>query len=367
MGTPIYTPVFRYRQEEKKVLSSFDFGDKIYPYIEIFKKLERKHTSKKKAEPEFHEVYIPVLRAIKSEKVFVDLPVQIKTSRRMKTEVLQFLTKVVGNRIERTSHLLDLNPVSKKIIPVISTYAQRTGEPNSILLQEGDLRLIFDHLAFRTSSLTFTNDMQQISKVVTEKDYLFIDLEEYSLSSDDDLYSFDFMLDFIRNFTTCPVIILNSPIHHTTTNSGLDHGMRIEKADNSLQSVFRSYGAAGFGDYAGIKKDLLEEGGGVSPGFILYDAVENSFYGYKGKSGKEADLDDLRSIIIRDLLKSDPVTRMNSSPNHYIDSQNQGWKLIKDMWAGIEPHKSQAKFKRVAMLHYLHCIDKKIKAGIILT
>ncbi|MBB1646795.1 beta family protein [Sphingobacterium sp. UME9] len=365
MGTPIYTPVFRYRQEEKKVLSSFDFGDSIYPYIEIFKKLERKHTSKKKAEPEFHQVYLPILKAIKSEKVFVDLPIQIKPSRRMKTEVLQFLTKVVGNRMERTNHLLDLHPLSKKVIPVISTYAQRTGEPNSILLQEEDLRIVFDNLAFRTSSLTFTNDMQQIAKVITEKDYLFIDLEEYSLASEDDLYSIDFMLDYISSFKTCPVIILNSPIHHSTTNSGLDHGMRIDKADNLLQSTFRSYGAIGFGDYVGIKKDLLEDGGGISPGFIFYDAVENSFYGYKGRNGKEADLDDLRSIIIRDVLKSDQVTRMNASPIQYIDNLNPGWKLIKDMWAEIEPHKSQAKFKRIAMLHYLYCIDKKIKANII--
>lgn len=365
MGTPIYTPVFRYRQEEKKVLSSFDFGDRIYPYIEIFKKLERKHTSKKKAEPKFHEIYLPILRAIKSEKVFIDLPIQLKPSSRMKKEVLEFQSRVIGNRTERTAHLMSLSLLSKKVIPVISTYWQRTGEPNSILLQEGDLRLVFDNLAFRTSSLTFTNDMQQIVKVITEKDYLFIDLEEYSLASEDDLYSIDFMLDYIETFTTCPVIILNSPIHHSTTNSGLDHGMRIDKADNLLQSTFRSYGAIGFGDYVGIKKDLLEDGGGISPGFIFYDAVENSFYGYKGRNGKEADLDDLREIIIRDLLISDPVKRMNSSSYQYLDNQNQGWKLIRDMWAGIEPHKSQAKFKRVAMLHYLYCIDKKIKAGII--
>src|SRR5690606_11621590 len=95
MGTPIYTPIFRYRQEEKKVLSSFDFGDKIYPYIEIFKKLERKHTSKKKAEPEFHEIYLPILRTIKSEKVFIDLPIQLKPSSRMKKEVLEFQSRVI--------------------------------------------------------------------------------------------------------------------------------------------------------------------------------------------------------------------------------------------------------------------------------
>lgn len=56
---------------------------------------------------------------------------------------------------------------------------------------------------------------------------------------------------------------------------------------------------------------------------------------------------------------------MRSSSYQYIDHKNQSWRLVEDMWAGIEAHKSQAKFKRVAMLHYLHCIDKKIQAAII--
>ncbi|MGJ1323934.1 beta family protein [Sphingobacterium faecium] len=363
MSKPVYTPVIRYRQEEKKVLTSFDFGDKIYPYIEIFKKLERVHTSKKKSEPTFHEVHLPILRDIKSNKVFVDLPVHLKTSTKMKKEVVEFLTQVIGNRQARTAHLIGLKSLNNKIIPVISTYSQRTGEPNSIIGQENDLRPVFNSLGFRTSSSTFDNDMKQIIKVATADDYLFVDLEEYCLASDDDIYAIDFMLHFIKSFTLCPVIILNSSIHHSTTNAGLDHGKRIDKADNSLQYSFKSYGAKGFGDYAGLKKDVLEGGGRISPGFIFYDAVENSYYGYKGN--KKGELEDFLDIIIPAVLKSDGANRMLKSTERYLDSLNPGWKLINEMSTGIENPRSQSKFKRISMLHYLYCIKKKVQMGIV--
>ncbi|WP_286841917.1 MULTISPECIES: beta family protein [Sphingobacterium] len=365
MGTPIYTPIFRYRQEEKKVLSSFDFGDKIYPYIEIFKKLERKHTSKKKAEPEFHEAFLPFLKEIKSDRVFIDLPVHLKVLSRMDKEALVFLNSVVGKRESRTSHLLGLKALRSKIIPVITTFSQRTGEPNSIILQENDLRPDFIDLAFRTSILTFNNDIQQIAKVARSTDYLFIDLEEYCLSNDEDLDTVNFMFDYAKTFDLCNIIFINSAIHHQTTNSGLDHGNRIEKSDNSLQLNFRLWGGNGFADYAGIKKDLLTKGGVVSPGFIYYDAIENSYYGYKGLKRDKPKLEDFLDIIIPDVLKSDATTRMQNSTIQFLDSGNQGWKLINDMVSGIEPSKSQPKFKRISMLHYLHCIKRKIEAGIL--
>jgi len=68
----------------------------------------------------FNEIYIPTINSIKSEKVFVDLPVHLNQSRKMKKEVLEFLRGVVSKRKTRTEYLLSLNTLRKKIIPVIS-------------------------------------------------------------------------------------------------------------------------------------------------------------------------------------------------------------------------------------------------------
>jgi len=369
MKTPTYIPVLRLRQEEKKVLTTFDFGEDIYPYVEIFKEFERVPPkprpgakAKKPREPKhFHEIYIPTLKSIKSEKVFVDLPVHLKLSTKMKKEVIEFLRGVIGNRKTRTDYLLSLNSLSDKIIPVISTYSQRTGEPNSIRLQESDLRVAYSTVAFRTSELTFSNDMNQISAIAQPHDYLIVDLENYDLSKPEDIDVVQDMLDYLNTFNKCNVVLLRNPIHNTIKNFELNHGMCIDVIDNSLMNKYEGLAAHCFADYAGIKKDPIEGGGGISPGFIFYDAVENKFYGYKGSSKRE--LVDFENIIVPDVLKSDSAARMQGSRLDYLGAENKGWKMIENIWDEIESGKNQAKFKRISMEHYLHCIKTKILAG----
>lgn len=344
MNAPTYIPVFRLRQQEKKVLTTFDFGSDIFPYVEIFKHFEQQprvpkagSKTKPKAPKQFHEIYLPTLRQIKSDKVFVDLPVQLKVSNKMKKEVIEFLRGVVGKRDVRTSHLLSLGSVSEKIIPVISTYSQRTGEPNSIKLQEADLRPSFNILAFRTSGITFTNDIIQINAVLQPEDYLIIDLEERCLANADDMDAIEFMLEYIKTFRGCHVVLMNSPIDRKITNTGLDHGQKIDRVDNSLLEKFQDFGANSFADHAGIKRDVVESGGGISPGFIYYDAVQNAFYGFKGLKRAEPELDDFREIIVRDVLSSDATTRMKKSALEYLCKENVGWTMLEDMWDKTEP------------------------------
>ncbi|WP_185215727.1 beta family protein [Sphingobacterium mizutaii] len=364
MSIPTYIPIFRLRQEEKKVLISFDFQKDIYPYVEIFKHRERKLRKSKNNVPNpektFDQEYLPTLASIKSDKVFVDLPVHLKSSRKMTPEVLSFLRAVVEKREERTKHMMLLQKLSDKIIPVISTYSQLSGEPNSIISQCKDLRPIYKILSFRTSSTTFYNDMEQIEKVVEPQDYLFIDLEEYCLSNEDDLYSIEFMLKEIEHFKHCTVVFINSPIARSTTNSGLEHGERLSNADNSLMDIIGSYGGKCFSDYVGIKKDVVETGGVISPGFIMYDPVENSFYGFKGRYKK---IEDFGDIIVPAVMISIPVERMKNTDSAYLSRDNVGWKMLEDIVLGIEKPRSQSKFKRISMEHYLFCVRKKIQDG----
>lgn len=372
MNTPIYIPIFRLREQEKAVLTSFEFDKDIFPYVEIFKEKPRKSpvpsskpSKKIKKEKKFHEHYLPTLNAINSEYVFVDLPVHLHRTRKMNEEVIEFLLKVVEKRDVRTAYMLSLSSC-KKVIPVVSTYSQISGEKNSILLQEAELRQTYSTVGYRTSEMTLDQDMLQIERIARPQDFLFVDLEEFCLSNNDDFDAVTHMLERLKGFRKCNVILINSPIAHTITNVGLHHGQQIVGVDNSLMDRITDLGVDGFSDYAGVKKDLVESGGGMSPGLIFYDAIENSFYGFRGKDRKkneQADLDDLRGVIIRDLLTSSMVSRMKGSHLEYLGTENKGWKTINNMWDKVEKWKSQAKFKRIAMEHYLHCIQTKIQDG----
>lgn len=368
----IYTPIFRLRAEEKKLLQSFDFGNQIYPLIEIIKEQERiaPKTRKGKSIPpanpkQFNEIYIPILNKINSKKIFVDLPVHMNDDKKVKPEVLSFLRKIVGRRELRTSYLNSLSSISDKLIPVISTYSQRTGEINSILLQEKDLRTNYNNLAFRTSPKTFKNDIKQIDEIAQKQDYLIVDLEDL-LPDPQDEEIID-VIERLKKFDKCHIIVVRSAINSNITNVGLDHGKIVKQADNSLLKVFKKLEANSFGDYAGIKKDGVHKGGGRSPGFIYYNPLDNNFLGFKGSvdaSGKSnQNLADFEDIIVPDVIKCSATAKMKSSPLEFLNTSNEGWQIIQRISKGAELGKSAAKFKRIAMEHYVHCIKIMIDGG----
>lgn len=378
MSVPvIYMPIFRLRSQEKNVLLSRVFEKCIYPLVEIIKYAESKSHSLKfgrkgaatKGILTFEQEYVPILMAIKSEKVFVDLPVHITTANKMKSKVLKFLKEVVEDRELRTKYMIKLAGFSNKFIPVISTYWQIKNEPNSILLQEKDLRKPFKYLAFRTFPLTFNQDIKQIKKVANKGDYVIYDLGNTEISVDDpDVLKPE--LDQLRKEIGCEVIIVKNIIPNEIKNYKIVHGMKIERISSDLLNQYKKLFGSGFGDYVGIKKEDLVDGGSVSPGFYFYDPVENSYYGYRGNryriNGKvTGKLEDFEEIIIPDVMKSGAVRRMRASGLPYLAEMNTGWEMIKKMKSGIENPKSQGKFKRISMEHYLHCIITQINAGLI--
>ncbi|PSL25708.1 beta family protein [Dyadobacter jiangsuensis] len=362
----IYVPVFKSLQEEQKVLQSFDFQDRIYPYLEIIKEVDRKpsirknpeRTAKKVTPPKtFEHVYIPIIRNIKARRVFVDLPVHIKSRRDMKPEVLTFLQTVVANRANRTDFMKKLSPLSKKVIPVISSYYARTAEANSIILQATELRRHFENLAFRTSYDSFSRDLNQIKSQVLPNDYLILDWEDLPLLNKISQHSE--IIESLRELN-CTIVIHKSAVPSDITNTGLDHGEVIDTIDNSLINAYKGLGAHCFSDFCGIKKHNLGKGGRISPGFIYYDAVTNKFYGYKGVN---QELYEFETIIIPAILSSEATARMLESEIDFLGGTNVGWQTINRISNNLESGQNAGKFKKIGMEHYLHCLKSRIDNG----
>lgn len=349
----IYMPVFRVRQEELKVLKSFEFGERIYPCLEIFKEVDRK-TKKAKS---FENVHLEIIGQISAKKVFVDLPLGLKQSTAMKVEVLTFLRTVVAKREERTKYLLSLAKKADKIIPVVSSCFTKTGEMGSITKQVTDLRDKFNSIAYRTNINNFKNDLAQINKVATTDDYLIMDFDGEVL--DETNLDFGDFLDSISEFKLCPIIILKSSINKITYTS-LTHKDAVNSIINDQITKYKDFYGTSFGDYAGIKKDAVTDGGVISPGFLYYDPIENKFYGYKGK---KRDLDEFENTIVPDVISSPTTSRMKLASKGFLSKNNVGLRMLRDIKNGIESGKNMAKFKRIAMEHYLHCMRRRILLG----
>lgn len=361
-----YVPMLRVRQQEVSVLKSFDFGARIYPCLEIIKELDRqppkpKANAKPSAKPKkikkFEEVYLPLIKEIKAEKVFVDLPVHLKDSSAMKKDTLGFLRTVVALRAKRTEYIKRLSPLADKIIPVISTYHGRTGERNSIKIQESELRPPFKTMAFRTFPDSFFNDISQIEAVAKKTDFIIMDWGDSILDlTDDDQQDIVDKLKTVK----CNVIIHRNSIPKSITNVGLVHNSKVRQIDNSLLDKFSSFAGKIFSDYSGIKKDEIGNGGTISPGFTFYDAVENSFYGYKGA---RKDLSEFELTIVPGVISSSATRRMGAHALDFLGTSNIGWKMINRISSKLEPGKSPGKFKRIGVEHYLYCLKLRIENG----
>ena len=67
--------------------------------------------------------------------------------------------------------------------------------------------------------------------------------------------------------------------------------------------------------------------------------------------------------IVPAVLDSAIVATMKGAHPAFVNGDNYGFKLLEDIRAGVEKGKSQAKFKRISIEHYLHCMKIKAERG----
>jgi hypothetical protein len=348
-----YMPTFRARQQEMIVLKSFDFGNDMYPMIEIVKEFDRvQNTESTKTS---FEVYAELIKYINAERVFLDLPFNMKVSGSTNKEVVKFLYGYSYDLTKRTDYLLNFNSLSK-VVPVISSYLLRDAEINTISKQFHLLAESFNGICFRVSHQTYLQDIEEIRALARATDFLVLDLD--GLSPYPTQPSIKPIINNFKQFTSCPKIVLRSVLNNEIQNVKLEHESVLYDADNSLLENFKDFGADAFGDYCGIKKDDISAGGAISPGFIYFDADQNQYWGFKG-AVKE--LGEFATTIVPAVLASDATKRMKNSPEQYLDANNVGFATIEKIGKGEETGKSQAKFKKIAMEHYLACMRKIIQ------
>ncbi len=343
-------PVFRARQQEIIVLKETQFGNKIIPLIEIIKEKDRKNNQLSS-----FEIYSDLVNSIQASNVFVDLPVYIQLSNSSNAEVVVFSRNIIENLQARIDFLSQFAKITK-FVPVISGLLHKTGEFNTIRKQFNELKDIFPVIAFRTYHNTIEQEESEIIECLRpEKDILIYDIDNISITSP----VFRMQRSIINNINAYKKVFVRSAIGNEIQNTKLEHERIVAEADNSLIEMYDRYNFEAFGDYVGIKKDLLTSGGTISPGLIFYDPTLNLYYGYKGTIKR---LEEFKDTIVPAVLRSNYITNLETNFQQYI-TNNKGVETMKLINLGHESGKSQAKFKKIAMTHYLHCMKTSIEDG----
>ena len=287
--------------------------------------------------------------------MFLDLPVYLRISNSTNDEVVSFSKAIIEDINARIAFFEQFAELNDRVVPIISSLLLKTGEVE-IERQVQELRANFPTLAFRTFHNTFENDLEQIKNNIEDTDYFLYDLGTTSISNP----LFRRHRRNISEIRSVNKVVLRSAINTDIQNVKLDHGNIISEADNILLEDYSQNDLFGaFGDYSGVKKDDLTSGGTISPGFIIYDPYENMYYGYKGAIKRLSEFED---TIVPNVLASEMITRLRTDYQRYIED-NEGIQILEDIHAGIENGKNQAKFKKVSILHYLHCMKTNINAN----
>ncbi len=349
-------PTFRVRQQENLVLSSFDFGDNMYPLLEIVKEHDR--ARKADVQKSFEEIHIELINNIKANHVFIDLPVYLKQSGSVKDEVVAFSFSVINNPEKRCEYINKLSVIGPKAIPVISSYLLNTGESDTIQKQFDLLKGNFERIAFRLFPLSFNIDFPILQELIRPNDYIILDLDQIPPYPSPPLKQ---IIKTLKEFKGNTKILLRSALNSEIQNVKLDHCQVVMEADNNQIDInqMEAFGVNATGDYVGIKKDELTAGGAISPGFIFYDAIENQYFGYKANI--KGELSEFENTIVPAVLNSPCTIAMQNHNPPYVADGNIGYRTLLNIQAGGESGKSQAKFKRITMEHYLYCLRVKIQ------
>lgn len=338
-----YVPVLRYRKEERGALKQVRLSSKTLPLIEIVK--ERPASNMK---GDFATIYTNDLRTL-AHPVMVDFPTYLPLGSSTSQEVANFLRPVQLDPTRRIDLFRTLASVPD-LVPVVTYNPQIPFVPGIITKTARELRETFARLAFRLFERDFSSALREVTTVAQAGDIVVLDIDDAAHTSPtvQGLYG---QITALKANPGCKTVLVRSAIDDTITNVGLIDDQPIAAADNSLLTSYNRYGFDAFGDFAGIKKDLLHDGGTISPGFIFYAWHTNEFVGYRGRV---KNLWEFKRHIGPTVLASRYYARYGA--NHH--SSCPGCQTINSIVNGPETGRSQGLWKRIAVMHYLYTMEE---------
>jgi hypothetical protein len=342
-----YFPCFRARQQEIDVLKTFEFSDLMIPIVEIIKEKDRVNNTE-----DGEVIYSDLIRDIQSQKVLIDLPIYLELSVSTSKEVRKFVLSTIRDLDKRIEFYSKFSDQSDKAVPVISSLNPHSDEADTMEKQFTQLSGQFPIIAFRLFINRFDESLLELYKLnLRVGDLIIYDLDTVDITSPlVKKHKKDINEKFPNNYK----IVIRSAINTDIQNIKLDHGSIVPEANNSLLELYNTamYRFDAFGDYAGVKKDDITSGGTISPGFILFNPEDNLYYGFKGRMKS---LSEFETTIAPDALNTDFVKGWIASTSPYYTG-NLGLNKLEKIRDKTEPGRSQAKFKWISMMHYLHVI-----------
>lgn len=342
-----YIPVMRFREQERKAFKSVKLNRNITPLFEIISQKPRQNSKKDSIQTLIEETE-------GYSNIIIDVPIYIKIEPKTKSNVSSFIQPMKADYKAKIAYLSDERlKKSNRFIPVVSYDPNIPFSKEMINEQIVQYRKKFSRLAYRFFFKHYNQYIETIETELKPNDILIFDLDEA-------LHNHTKFINIHKTVTKLAIqrgvssVVLRSPIQRSLTNTELDNGKIIKGIDNSLLHDYKKIGYSAFGDYAGVKKDDLIDGGRISPGYLFYSLEYNSFYGFKGEVDNAS---SFTNVLAPNIIQSKVWKEFNLEHKQTCFGCNSINKIYKGKKAG----NSQPAWKGFASSHYLQTLNEFLK------
>lgn len=286
------------RQEELKVIETinYTFSQKIIPLVEIIKeeytprylidensgdfvyKKGAKRKTKIKVDPRDEDIVTlnKLNQRLLGKKAFVDyFRFHEKEYENKDFSGVELSFKVSRNYNLYKSKILELG-LYNNLIPVISIKEGFEMSRSDLTDLWNDLKATNNSVAIRFTDTFLDVYSTFFERVLTENDYLMIDIREQDVES-----KFIELEEFKDLKTKASKILLNSPRIAKIRNKQYENLAFTNKIDNSAAIKYSEYNLDGFGDFGGLKDVLPENSSGNGTGAalgLIFLRSSNAFY-----------------------------------------------------------------------------------------
>ncbi len=332
-----YVSVLRYRQAERNALKSVAPISKNLPLLEVV------------ANRQIDQVLsdLPVLKST----VMIDLPTYLPVTTRTEQSIGAFLQEIQVNPESRLAYYQRLQ--DSRVIPVVTYNPQLSTYSGNIQLEAWRLRDLFPRLAFRIFVQHALIAINEIKQVIKGGDIVVMDIDEAPHTQPYLKSTVYPQVVALKTQVNCDLVLVRSAIPASTKNTGLTNNAVVAQADNSLLSDFQNYNFGAFGDFAGIKKTDLSEGGTISPGVIFYSWKGNNYYGF---NSSVKSVEQFARTIAPNIVQSQPWISLSATHRNTCP----GCLRIAGVATGSTPSGNQATWKQISCAHYLYTMEESL-------
>lgn len=347
-----YVPLLMSLDAEMKALENQSFSSSVIPLVQIIKdkKLEG-------GKANVLDDIQSIIEAKANNCFFITVPRNLNLSKKkLKKPVQRFFTEIEKNP---SYHISILERFAKypNVIPVVEVNLDRYAK-GDLLELKASISKFSDKLCYRVNAKRLDIIKDELSEIISEKDYLIYDLDSFNFDKKSIKEEIRFINSLKKTHRFKSIVI--KQIYQDLTFYKFPN-RKITKTDEAYDCIdfdfyddLNEYKFDYFGDWAGIRNNPIYDGGSSYPSYLTLEVNSINHHGFKGKA---QDITSYESIVLPTYLSSIHWQELTNSDHKTLCF---GCSYINKFRKKTEKINDATKWKCITISHFICAMDQKL-------